>query len=56
MGPREFVIVEGLLPLHTKLSRACFDIAIYLDPPDVLQRQGGSETPAVARAARRSPA
>jgi phosphoribulokinase len=32
--PREFVIVEGLLPLHTKLSRACFDITVYLDPPE----------------------
>ncbi len=32
--PREFVIVEGLLPLHTKVSRACFDIAVYLDPPE----------------------
>jgi phosphoribulokinase len=32
--PREFVIVEGLLPLHTKLSRACFDVTVYLDPPE----------------------
>ena len=32
--PREFVIVEGLLPLHTKLSRACFDITVFLDPPE----------------------
>ena len=32
--PREFVIVEGLLPLHTKVSRACFDISVYLDPPE----------------------
>ncbi len=32
--PRDFVIVEGLLPLHTKLSRACFDITVYLDPPE----------------------
>jgi phosphoribulokinase len=36
--PREFVIVEGLLPLHTKLSRACFDIALYLDPPEDIRR------------------
>jgi len=34
VGPREFVIVEGLLPLHSKLLRACFDIAVYLDPPE----------------------
>ncbi len=32
--PREFVIVEGLLPLHTRLARACFDITVYLDPPE----------------------
>ena len=32
--PREFVIVEGLLPLHTKVSRACFDITVFLDPPE----------------------
>jgi phosphoribulokinase len=32
--PREFVIVEGLLPLHTKRSRSCFDITVYLDPPE----------------------
>ncbi|EHR50212.1 uridine kinase [Saccharomonospora marina XMU15] len=37
--PREFVIVEGLLPLHTKLARACFDIMIYLDPPEEIRRQ-----------------
>ena len=32
--PREFVIVEGLLPLYTKSSRAAFDITCYLDPPE----------------------
>jgi len=32
--PRDFVIVEGLLPLHTPVSRACFDISVYLDPPE----------------------
>lgn len=37
--PRDFVIVEGLLPLHTKLSRACFDIAVYLNPPEEIRRQ-----------------
>lgn len=37
--PREFVIVEGLLPLHTKLARACFDISIYLDPPEEIRTQ-----------------
>ena len=37
--PREFVIVEGLLPLHTKLARACFDITVYLDPPEDIRRK-----------------
>ena len=32
--PREFVIVEGLLPLHTAFARACFDITVYMDPPE----------------------
>lgn len=35
--PREFVIVEGLLPLHTKRSRGCFDIKVYLDPPEEIR-------------------
>lgn len=34
VAPAEFVVVEGLLPLHSKLSRACFDVTIYLDPPE----------------------
>lgn len=37
--PREFVIVEGLLPLHTKLARACFDLSIYLNPPEEIRRR-----------------
>ncbi len=32
--PREFVIVEGLLPLYTEVARACFDITVFLDPPE----------------------
>jgi phosphoribulokinase len=35
--PRQFVIVEGLLPLHTKLARACFDVKVYLDPPEEIR-------------------
>jgi phosphoribulokinase len=30
--PREHVIVEGLLPLYTRLSRSCFDLSVYLEP------------------------
>ncbi|MGH3567716.1 MAG: phosphoribulokinase [Pseudonocardia sp.] len=36
--PHEFVIVEGLLPLHSKLARACFDVTVYLDPPEEVRR------------------
>ena len=36
--PRDFVLVEGLLPLHSKLARACFDITVYLDPPEQIRR------------------
>jgi phosphoribulokinase len=35
--PREFVIIEGLLPLFTKLARACFDVSVYLDPPEEIR-------------------
>lgn len=37
--PREFVIVEGLHPLATKLTRACFDVKVYLDPPEDIRRE-----------------
>ncbi|GII00817.1 phosphoribulokinase [Planobispora takensis] len=37
--PRDLVIVEGLLPLHTKLARACFDVTVYLDPPEPIRRE-----------------
>ncbi len=35
--PREYVIIEGLLPLYSKLSRACFDATVYLDPPETVR-------------------
>jgi phosphoribulokinase len=37
--PRKFVIVEGLLPLSTKLASACFDVTVYLDPPEEIRRE-----------------
>ena len=37
--PRDFVIVEGLLPLHTKLAAACFDVTVYLNPPEAIRRE-----------------
>ncbi len=36
--PRQFVVIEGLLPLHTKLARACADATVYLDPPEPIRR------------------
>ncbi len=39
LEPSELVIVEGLLPLHSKLSRACFDVTVYLDPPEEIRRK-----------------
>ncbi len=37
--PRDFVIVEGLLPLHTKLAAACFDVTVFLNPPEEIRRE-----------------
>ncbi len=34
---RRFVIVEGLLPLSTKLGQACADVRVYLDPPEPIR-------------------
>jgi phosphoribulokinase len=36
--PRELVVAEGLLPLSTKVARACFDVRVYLDPPEAVRR------------------
>lgn len=38
VASRQFLIVEGLLPLSTRLARACFDVAVYLDPDENLRR------------------
>ncbi|MFA1544009.1 phosphoribulokinase [Actinomadura monticuli] len=63
--PRDFVIVEGLLPLHTRMARACFDITVYLDPPEPLRhswkvrrdcdKRGYSPDQVMAELARREP-
>ena len=37
--PKEFVIVEGLHPLTTKLTRACFDVTVFLDPPEEIRHK-----------------
>ena len=36
--PSRNVIVEGLLPLHSAMLRACFDLSVYLDPPEAIRR------------------
>jgi phosphoribulokinase len=36
--PAPIVIVEGLFPLHSRLARACFDVTVYLDPPEEIRR------------------
>ena len=63
--PCDFGIVEGLLPLHTRSARACFDITVYLDPPEPLRhswkirrdcaRRGYRPQQVTAELARREP-
>lgn len=36
--PRRFVIVEGLLGFHAARLRECYDVKVYLDPPEHLRR------------------
>jgi phosphoribulokinase len=36
--PSEFMVIEGLFPLWSKVSRACFDATVYLDPPEPIRR------------------
>lgn len=36
--PTKYVVVEGLLPFHTRRMRLCFDVKVYLDPPEPLRR------------------
>lgn len=35
--PTKYVIIEGLLPFHTRVMRLCFDVKVYLDPPEDLR-------------------
>jgi phosphoribulokinase len=39
LKPSKFVIVEGLLGFHTTAMCDCFDIRIFLDPPESLRRK-----------------
>lgn len=35
--PREYIIVEGLLPYSTRAMRDCFDVKVYLEPEEDLR-------------------
>ncbi len=37
--PTKYIIVEGLLPFHTRLMRLCFDVKVYLNPPEELRHK-----------------
>ncbi len=39
LRPATFVIVEGLLGFHTPAMCDCFDIRIFLDPPESMRRR-----------------
>src|SRR6476659_7885240 len=39
LAPGRFLIVEGLLGYHTDALRDCFDIRVFLDPPESLRRR-----------------
>jgi phosphoribulokinase len=39
LAPGKFVIVEGLLGYHSEAMRNCFDIRVFLDPPESLRRR-----------------
>jgi phosphoribulokinase len=39
LKPGKFVIVEGLLGYHTPAMCDCFDIRVFLDPPESLRRK-----------------
>ncbi len=37
--PNPFTVVEGLLGYHTEGMRACYDVRVYLAPPEELRRK-----------------
>lgn len=39
LRPATFVIVEGLLGYHTEQMRNCYDVRVYLDPPESQRRR-----------------
>jgi phosphoribulokinase len=39
VSPATFVIVEGMLALHTPAMRDLYDVRVYIDPPEDLRRK-----------------
>lgn len=39
VAPKPFMVVEGLLATFTKAMRDCFNVKVYLDPPEELRQQ-----------------
>jgi phosphoribulokinase len=39
VSPKPFTIVEGLLGYHTEGMRGCYDVRVYLAPPEELRRK-----------------
>src|ERR1044072_7480662 len=37
--PRQFTLIEGLLGYHTAALRDCYDVRVFLAPPEELRRQ-----------------
>jgi phosphoribulokinase len=39
VSPKPFTIVEGLLGYHTETMRGCYDVRVFLAPPEELRRR-----------------
>jgi len=39
VDPNDFTVVEGLLGYHTPAMRECYDVRVYLAPPEELRRK-----------------
>jgi phosphoribulokinase len=39
VSPKPFTIVEGLLGYHTETMRSCYDVRVFLAPPEELRRR-----------------
>ena len=39
MDPKPFTVVEGLLGYHSEDMRGCYDVRVYLAPPEELRRK-----------------